>query len=69
MQPMKRIEVGYCLTDANDPRREKIRKIRADTGALLHELMTYFITKREDDVENIKVLVKVCSEYINADSC
>lgn len=64
MQPMKRIEVGYCLTDSNDPRREKIRKIRADTGAILHELMTYFITKREDDVENIKVLVKVYSNTL-----
>ncbi|KAF9396493.1 hypothetical protein CPC16_001175 [Podila verticillata] len=65
VQPMKRIEVGYCLTDANDPRREKIRKIRADTGALLHELMTYFITKREDDVENIKVLVKTARVFLS----
>ncbi|KAG0021330.1 hypothetical protein BGZ82_011351 [Podila clonocystis] len=65
VQPMKRIEVGYCLTDLNDPRREKIRKIRADTGALLHELMAYFVAKREDDVENIKVLVKTARVYLS----
>ncbi|KAF9423952.1 hypothetical protein BGZ94_008121 [Podila epigama] len=65
VQPLKRIEVGYCLTDLNDPRREKIRKIRADIGVLLHELMTFFLTKREDDVENIKVLVKTARIYLS----
>ena len=61
IQPLNRINVGYCLTDRSDARTQKIRKIRAETGQLLHELMAYFHTKREDDVENIKVLVKVQS--------
>jgi proteasome activator subunit 4 len=60
IQPLKRIEVGYCLVDPNDPRTQKVRKIRAETGQLLNDLMQFFHTKREDDVENIKVLVKVC---------
>ncbi|KAF9918681.1 hypothetical protein BX616_006764 [Lobosporangium transversale] len=63
--PLKRIEVGYCLTDYNDPRTEKIRKIRADTGQLLHELMGFFLTKREDDVENIKILVKAARIFLS----
>lgn len=63
VQPLKRIESGYCLTDLSDPRTNKIRKIRAETGKLLHELMTFFQTKREDDVVNIKVVVKVWTLY------
>ena len=59
VQPLKRIESGYCLTDLSDPRTNKVRKIRAETGKLLHELMTFFQTKREDDVVNIKIVVKV----------
>ena len=72
VQPLARIEVGYCLTDLNDPRTQRIRKIREETGQLLHELMNFFHTKREDDVENIKVLVKVnlhvCFPYAKAHS-
>ncbi|KAF9193043.1 hypothetical protein BGZ51_004276 [Haplosporangium sp. Z 767] len=65
VQPMKRLQVGYCLTDPTDPRTEKIRKIRADTGQLLHELMVFFQTQREDDVENIKVLVKATRIFLS----
>ncbi|KAF9994804.1 hypothetical protein BGZ79_000402 [Entomortierella chlamydospora] len=64
VQPLKPIEVRYCLTDHNDPRTQKIRKIRAETGQLLHDLMQFFHTKREDDVENVKVLVKATRVYL-----
>ncbi|KAI1320115.1 hypothetical protein EDD11_002087 [Mortierella claussenii] len=65
IQPLKRIEVGYCLTDRSDPRTEKVRGIRAQTGHLLHDLMVYFRTKREDDVENVKVLVKATRVFLS----
>ncbi|KAF9169581.1 hypothetical protein BGX20_010129 [Mortierella sp. AD010] len=64
IQPLRPLEVKYCLTDHNDPRTQKIRKIRAETGQLLHDLMQFFHTKREDDVENIKVLVKATRVYL-----
>ncbi|CAO3568761.1 unnamed protein product [Mortierella alpina] len=64
IQPLKRLEVGYCLTDSSDPRTERIRKIRAETGELLHELLVFFQTKREDDVENIKILVKAARVFL-----
>ncbi|KAG0349377.1 hypothetical protein BG004_007004 [Podila humilis] len=65
IEPMRRIETGYCLTDLSDPRRQKIRKIRSDTGDLLHELMVFFTTMREDDVENIKVLVMATRVFLS----
>ncbi|KAI8606761.1 hypothetical protein EDD21DRAFT_297702 [Dissophora ornata] len=65
VQPLTRIEVGYCLTDHNDPRTQRIRKIREETGQLLHELMNFFHTKREDDVENIKILVKATRVFLS----
>ncbi|KAF9110857.1 hypothetical protein BGX27_005774 [Mortierella sp. AM989] len=65
VQPLKPIEVGYCLIDRNDPRTQRIRKIRAETGRLLHDLMEFFHSKREDDVENIKVLVKTSRVYLS----
>ncbi|KAF9979719.1 hypothetical protein BGZ75_009303 [Mortierella antarctica] len=65
VQPLKRLEVQYCLTDSNDPRTERIRKIRAETGELLHELLVFFQTKREDDVENIKILVKTTRVFLS----
>ncbi|KAF9434968.1 hypothetical protein BGZ76_007123 [Entomortierella beljakovae] len=65
VQPMKRLVVGYCLTDLNDPRTQNIRRIRAETGRLLHDLMQFFHTQREDDVENVKVLVKAASVFLS----
>ncbi|KAG0355172.1 hypothetical protein BGZ54_001264, partial [Gamsiella multidivaricata] len=65
VQPMKRIEVGYCLRDLNDPRTQRMRKIREETGQLLHELMVFFHTQREDDVENVKVLVKATRVFLS----
>ncbi|KAG0049518.1 hypothetical protein BGZ83_005704 [Gryganskiella cystojenkinii] len=65
IQPLNRIKVGYCLTDRSDARTQKIRNIRAETGQLLHELMAFFHTKREDDVENIKVLVKTARVFLS----
>ncbi|KAF8964857.1 hypothetical protein BGZ46_000706 [Entomortierella lignicola] len=69
VQPLKPIEIGYCLTDLNDPRTQKIRKIRAETGRLLHELMDFFYSKREDDVENVKVLVKATRVFLSNHGC
>ncbi|KAG0312267.1 hypothetical protein BGZ99_009606 [Dissophora globulifera] len=65
VQPLERIAVGYCLTDRSDPRTQRVRKIREETGNLLHELMTFFRTKREDEVENIKVLVKAARIFLS----
>ncbi|KAK3822755.1 MAG: hypothetical protein J3Q66DRAFT_424160 [Benniella sp.] len=65
VHPMKRINVGYCLTDLNDPRTQRVRKIREETGQILHELMVYFRGQCEDDVENIKVLVKATRIFLS----
>ncbi|KAF9940539.1 hypothetical protein BGZ65_006679 [Modicella reniformis] len=65
MPLVKRVNVGYCLTDLEDPRTQRIRKLRAETGQLLHELMVYFRKHHEDDVENIKVLVKTTQIFIS----
>ncbi|CAG8548665.1 30916_t:CDS:10 [Gigaspora margarita] len=57
--PIKSIPVGYCFSDPNDPRRHTARKLRKELGEFLHKLVTYFRTKREDDVDSLKILLKV----------
>ncbi|KAF9586315.1 hypothetical protein BGW38_007062 [Lunasporangiospora selenospora] len=57
VQPMERIKVGYCLTDPNDRRTQRVRQIRFEVGTLLHDMMSHFALERIDDVENIKDLV------------
>ncbi|KAG0225196.1 hypothetical protein B0O80DRAFT_458867 [Mortierella sp. GBAus27b] len=64
VHPLKLLNVGYCLQDPNDPRAQRVRKIREETGQLLHELMAHFRKQCEDDVENIKVLVKATRVFL-----
>ncbi|CAJ0910117.1 10182_t:CDS:2, partial [Entrophospora sp. SA101] len=56
--PTKSIPVGYCFTDKNDPRRQIARNLRREVGEFLHQLVTYFRTKREDDVDSLKIILK-----------
>ncbi|KAI8099232.1 uncharacterized protein BX664DRAFT_272366 [Halteromyces radiatus] len=55
---------GYAFMDKNDPRSEEARAIRRDVGELLHQLAEYFRTQREDDVESIKILIKLIRTYL-----
>ncbi|KAG0235309.1 hypothetical protein BGW42_005476 [Actinomortierella wolfii] len=62
--PNKPVEAMYLLKDKSDPRTVKVRKIRHELGLVLHELMAFFHESREDDVENIKIVVKTVGIYM-----
>ncbi|KAF9978770.1 hypothetical protein BGZ73_000417 [Actinomortierella ambigua] len=62
--PNKPLEAMYLLKDKSDPKTVKVRKIRHELGQVLHELMTFFSKSREDDVENIKLLVKATGIFM-----
>ncbi|KAG9300251.1 hypothetical protein G9A89_011324 [Geosiphon pyriformis] len=55
---------GYCLTNPNDPRREVVRQLRKRIGEFLHELFVYFQASREDDIESIKIILKMAKTYL-----
>ncbi|KAF9164493.1 hypothetical protein DFQ26_001384 [Actinomortierella ambigua] len=63
--PNKPLEVMYLLKDKADPRAIKMRKIRNEIGEVLHQLMAFFSESREDDVENIKLLVKTTGIFMS----
>ncbi|CAG8466985.1 9745_t:CDS:10 [Ambispora leptoticha] len=58
------LPAGYCFTDPMDERRHYVRDLRKSLGELIHELITYFRTKREDDLESMKILLKMTKTYL-----
>lgn len=64
LQP-QRLEVGYAFTDLNDPRTQDARDLRRSLGEQIHQLAQFFITKREDDVESVKILIKIARHYLS----
>ena len=65
VKPIKSIPAGYCFSNPNDPRRQVARQLRKELGEFLHKLVNYFRTQREDDVESLKILLKVCYFLLN----
>ncbi|KAI8373532.1 hypothetical protein EDC96DRAFT_498664 [Choanephora cucurbitarum] len=61
----KKLEAGYAFADNSDPRAHQARLIRQSIGDLTHELFEYFRTKRENDVESIKVLIKIARTFLS----
>ncbi|CAG8434329.1 1354_t:CDS:10 [Diversispora eburnea] len=64
VHPTKSIPSGYCFTDPNDPRRKIVRQMRKDLGEFLHKLVLYFRNSREDDVDSLKILLKMIKIYL-----
>ncbi|RCI01929.1 hypothetical protein CU098_000361, partial [Rhizopus stolonifer] len=60
----QKLQVGYAFTDPSDPRTEQARSIRRSIGELIHQLLDYFKTKREDDVESVKILIKIARTFL-----
>ncbi|KAI7908029.1 uncharacterized protein BX663DRAFT_425475 [Cokeromyces recurvatus] len=60
-----RLEVGYAFSDPTDPRTQKACRIRYDIGQLIHQLSNFFRNKREDDVESIKILIKIARTFLS----
>jgi proteasome activator subunit 4 len=58
------LPAGYAFTDLQDSRTLNAREIRKSIGQLIHQLFDYFKTHREDDVESVKVLVKISRVYL-----
>ncbi|CAG8507014.1 6948_t:CDS:10 [Ambispora gerdemannii] len=58
------LPAGYCFTDPMDPRRHHVRELRKNLGEFIHELVTHFRIKREDDLESIKILLKMTKTYL-----
>lgn len=59
VRPLRKLYSGYCFTDPNDARTQTARQLRRQLGEFLHELATYFRTNRENDIESLKILLKV----------
>ncbi|KAF7723510.1 hypothetical protein EC973_001885 [Apophysomyces ossiformis] len=60
----RKLIAGYAFTDPDDPRTQKARDIRKMIGEFIHETAEYFKTHREDDVESIKILIKISKYYL-----
>jgi proteasome activator subunit 4 len=65
LEPTQKLQVGYTFTDTTDPRMAKARNVRKMIGELVHKLAIYFKTKREDDVESVKILIKIIRAYLS----
>ncbi|CEP09555.1 hypothetical protein [Parasitella parasitica] len=63
--PQQNLVVGYAFSDPTDPRTEQARSIRRSIGLLIHKLSDFFRTKREDDVESIKILIKIARSFLS----
>lgn len=61
---MKTLHAGYSFTDPSDPRTEVARAFRRSVGNLIHDMCEYFKQSREDDVESIKMIVKIAKSYM-----
>ncbi|KAG0174459.1 hypothetical protein DFQ30_004302 [Apophysomyces sp. BC1015] len=60
----RRLIAGYAFTDPADPRTEKARNIRKAIGEFIHEAAVFFKTRREDDVESVKILIKIIKSFL-----
>ncbi|ORY02341.1 hypothetical protein K493DRAFT_312115 [Basidiobolus meristosporus CBS 931.73] len=60
----KIINAGYCLMDATDVRCQDIRKTRLELGLLLHNLVRYLQSEREDDTKSIKIVLKIINVFL-----
>ncbi|KAL9538165.1 hypothetical protein MBANPS3_011145 [Mucor bainieri] len=63
--PEQHLEVGYAFTDAADPRTQHARAIRRSLGELIHTLSDFFRAHREDDVESVKIWIKIARAFLN----
>ncbi|KAI8327989.1 hypothetical protein BC941DRAFT_364207, partial [Chlamydoabsidia padenii] len=58
-----RVVAGYAFE--NDPRSEEARAIRLEVGDLLHQLAAFFTDQRENDVESVKILIKMIRVFLS----
>lgn len=63
--PQQTLEVGYAFSDPSDPRTQQARNIRHSIGELIHKLSDFFRTKREDDVESVKIWIKIARAFLS----
>ncbi|KAL1919118.1 uncharacterized protein VTP21DRAFT_2500 [Calcarisporiella thermophila] len=61
----KRLSAGYCLINPTDPRYQTVRHLLREVGDTLRELSRYFRTKREDDVESLKLVIKTIGVFLS----
>ncbi|KAI9254007.1 hypothetical protein BY458DRAFT_521472 [Sporodiniella umbellata] len=61
----KILEVGYAFADLNESRTQQARFLRKSAGELIHKLAIFFKTKREDDIESIKIWIKIARVYLS----
>lgn len=60
------LQVGYAFGDESDPRqRSRARELRKKIGELTHQAIRYFQEHREDDLESIKVIIKIARTYLD----
>ncbi|CAI2164709.1 4841_t:CDS:10 [Funneliformis geosporum] len=64
VKPIKSIPAGYCFLNPNDQRRQVARQLRKELGEFLHKLVNFFRKQREDDVESLKILLKMIKIYL-----
>lgn len=57
------IVAGYAFE--NDERSEEARAIRREVGDLLHQVADFFKLQRENDIESIKILIKLIRVFLS----
>ena len=60
-----RLIAGYAFTDPSDPMYIKVHQIRHDMGQLIHEALQFFLLKREDDLESLKMVLDITRAYMD----
>lgn len=53
------------MTDTSDPRYIRTKELRKNVAELIHKALTYFYEKSEDDVERMKLILKLARSFLD----
>lgn len=60
-----KFSADYPLNDPQDPTYQRARQLRKDIIQLTHEAIQFFQSKREDDLESLKVIIKISRTLVD----
>ncbi|KAJ2642127.1 Proteasome activator BLM10, partial [Coemansia sp. RSA 1694] len=58
------VEAGYIFSDPSSEQYKEVAGIRDQIGAVVAKSLAYMVKSNEDDVENIKSLVRLSQDYV-----
>ncbi|KAI9246724.1 hypothetical protein BDA99DRAFT_526780 [Phascolomyces articulosus] len=60
-----RLIAGYAFTDPADPLYIKAQKMRQEIGELINDALNFFLVKREDDLESLKLVIDMARTFMD----